>query len=145
MVKLVRNPKTPVRVVITSEDSNEFNERPVILDKTFLCNYQDAAELKYTGDKYYSKITGTLYIDGDILESLGIVTSDFGVTDDGVLYITNSNIENGVLVYSPEEDGESDSIISGHVIIFGRRREIARGTKARNLDGSVNYTKLEVI
>jgi hypothetical protein len=36
-------------------------------------------------------------------------------------------------------------IAAGHVEIFGERREIESGCKARNLDGSVNYTRLDVI
>lgn len=36
-------------------------------------------------------------------------------------------------------------ISTGHVEIFGERREIDRGSKARNPDGSVNYTRLDVI
>ena len=106
--KLVRNPKTPVRVVITSDEENEFAERKVLLDKDFLCNYQDAAAVKYTADKRSLEVTGAIYIDGDIVP-------------------------------------EASVIASGSVYIFGAKREIARGTKARNLDGSVNYTRLDVI
>lgn len=37
------------------------------------------------------------------------------------------------------------AVISGGMVqIFGRDREIAIGTKARNPDGSVNYTQLEL-
>lgn len=36
-------------------------------------------------------------------------------------------------------------ITGGYVILFGEKREINRGFKARNLDGTVNYTKLEII
>ena len=36
-------------------------------------------------------------------------------------------------------------ISTGYVKIFGERREIATGCKARNLDGTVNYTRLDVI
>lgn len=35
-------------------------------------------------------------------------------------------------------------ISSGHVEIFGVKRDIIQGTKARNLDGSVNYTELRL-
>ena len=143
--KLVRNPKTPVRVVIISEDSNEFGERPVILDKSFYCNYQDSATLKYTSEKQYPAVTGTLFIDGDILESLGIITTDFDISEDGILYLVSTNAEGGILTHESEKDGESDTVISGYVVIFGRHRKIVNARKARNFDGSVNYTKLEVI
>jgi hypothetical protein len=143
--KLVRGAKTPVRVVIESEDSNEFGERPIILDKSFCCNYQDSASLKYTSDKQYPTVSGTLFIDGDILESLGIWVPDFSLSEDGVLCLTASTVNDGALNYASETNANSDVIISGYVVIFGRRRTIVNGCKARNLDGSVNYTKLEVI
>ena len=38
------------------------------------------------------------------------------------------------------------SVISGgRVTIFGETREIYQGTKARNPDGTVNYTELEIM
>lgn len=145
--KLVRGAKTPVRVVINAEDINEFGERKVILDKTFLCNYQDSAEVTYSAEKQCTVATGTALIDGDILESLGIATSDFGITKTGVLLMIGVHIdEHGVISQSPElEEGDSELVVSGYVVIFGRRRDIIRGCKARNLDGSVNYTRLDVI
>ena len=39
---------------------------------------------------------------------------------------------------------ELDEIADGEVIIFGNKRRIHKGTKARNLDGSINYTLLEL-
>ncbi len=36
-------------------------------------------------------------------------------------------------------------ISSGTVTIFGEKREIVRGIKARNPDGTVNYCRLEVM
>jgi formylmethanofuran dehydrogenase subunit C len=143
--KLVRNARTPVRVVITSEDTNEFGERLVLLNKTFYCNYQDSATIKYTSDKRAAEVTGTIYIDGDIMASLGSVVSDFSVTPEGALTLTGCTTDgNGTLVY--EDPGETAPYIiaSGYVVIFGRKREIVKGCKARNLDGTVNYTRLDV-
>lgn len=37
------------------------------------------------------------------------------------------------------------SISNGTVIVNGIKRRIYRGTKARNPDGTVNYTKLELV
>lgn len=105
--KLVRNPKTSVQVVITAEEPNEFGEKEVLLNKSFLCNYQDSATAKHTADKRATEIAGTIYIDGDILPTASVIAS-------------------------------------GTVVIFGEQRQIAKGTKARNLDGSVNYTRLDV-
>lgn len=105
--KLVRNPKTSVHVTITAAEPNEFNETEVLLDKDFLCNYQDSATAKYTADKRALEVTGVVYIDGDILPGAAVISS-------------------------------------GHAVIFGEMRDIVAGTKARNLDGSVNYTRLDV-
>lgn len=37
------------------------------------------------------------------------------------------------------------SISNGKVVVNGVKRRIFRGTKARNPDGTVNYTKLELV
>jgi hypothetical protein len=143
--KLVRGAKTPVRVVIESEEPNEYGERPIILDKSFLCNYQDSATVNYTADKQSPTVTGTLFIDGDILASLGIWVPDFSLSEDGTLRLVESKVDDGVIGYERRsEDAPSDIVISGYVVIFGRRRKIVKGRKARNLDGSVNYTRIEV-
>ena len=39
---------------------------------------------------------------------------------------------------------ELSVITSGYVEVFGEKRQIYQGTKARNLDGTVNYTELEL-
>mgnify|MGYP003309630174 FL=1 len=106
--KLVRGAKTPVRVVIEADKPNEFNERRVLMDKYFRCNYQDSASVRHIADKQAPEITGTIYIDGDILPGAAVISC-------------------------------------GYVVIFGEKRKIKKGTKARNLDGSVNYTRLDVI
>ncbi len=143
--KLIRQAKTPVRVVIFSEDCNEFNERLTLLDKTFKCNYQDSARLRYTADKQSAEITGTLLIDGDITISSEIESYDFAVRGDGVLVLMQTVTEDSVLKYSNDPvENESDLVITGYVVIFGRKRRIVKGTKARNPDGTVNYTRIEV-
>lgn len=106
--KLVRGAKTPVHVVIESEHTNEFGEREILLDADFKCNYQDTAKINFTSQKQSSQVTGTIYIDGDILPGVAVISAGF-------------------------------------VKIFGEKREIKAGCKARNLDGSVNYTRLDVI
>jgi hypothetical protein len=106
--KLVRGAKTPVHVVIVAENTNEFGERETLLVDDFKCNYQDTAKINYTAQKQSSQVTGVIYIDGDILPGVAVISA-------------------------------------GYVDIFGERREIKLGCKARNLDGSVNYTRLEVI
>ena len=105
--KLVRNARTPVRIVIEAEEPNEYGEREVLFDEQLLCNYQDAASVRYASDKQTPSVTGTIYIDYDILPGVSVISR-------------------------------------GHVVIFGDRREIVKGCKARNFDGSVNYVRIEV-
>ena len=52
---------------------------------------------------------------------------------------------NGVCYFRGDICPESATISSGHVIVFEQKRTIARGIKARNPDGSVNYTELDVV
>lgn len=106
--KLVVSAGIPIRVVIEKGDINEFGERQTLLDASFLCNYQDAASVKYGKEKQNEGVTGAAYIDGDIAPDAPVISS-------------------------------------GYVEIFGQRRIIAGGRKARNLDGTVNYTRLDVI
>lgn len=40
---------------------------------------------------------------------------------------------------------ELGEITSGRVTVFGGERDILRGSKCRNPDGTVNYTRLEVV
>jgi hypothetical protein len=106
--KLVRNPRTQIRVVIESPETNEFNERVTVLDEILMCNWQDSASVRYTTEKQSPEIIGTAYIDGDIIPDQSVINF-------------------------------------GRVMIFGEWHIIRKGTKGRNLDGSVNYTKIEVI
>lgn len=76
--KLVRNAKTPVRVVLNGEP-NEFNEPVTALDGSFLCNYQGAHTTKYTAEKRTPTATGTIFIDGDILPGGDAVYSGYVV------------------------------------------------------------------
>lgn len=105
--KLIRNAKTAVHVVIEAEDPNEYGERETLLDAELLCNYQDASSVRHTSEKQTPSVTGTLYIDGDILPGVAVISC-------------------------------------GRVEIFGEIRKIVKGCKARNLDGSVNFTRLDV-
>lgn len=51
----------------------------------------------------------------------------------------------GTLLFAGDLCPALAEISSGYVEMFGVRREIARGSKARNPDGTVNYTRLDVI
>ncbi len=52
---------------------------------------------------------------------------------------------NGACLIRGDICPESAIISGGYVEIFGEKREIARGVKARNIDSSVNFTELDVV
>ena len=51
----------------------------------------------------------------------------------------------GTAFFSGDIAPNIPSISGGTVTVFGEKRRIARGMKARNPDGTVNYTRLDVI
>ena len=51
----------------------------------------------------------------------------------------------GVALIDGDIFPQLEVISGGYVRIFGQRRELHRGIKARNPDGTVNYTRLEVM
>lgn len=50
-----------------------------------------------------------------------------------------------VAYFSKDIAPELPAISGGRVTIFGETRQIYQGTKARNPDGTVNYTMLEIM
>ncbi|MDO5547952.1 MAG: hypothetical protein Q4F79_05630 [Eubacteriales bacterium] len=58
---------------------------------------------------------------------------------------THSVQLSGVALFYGDLCPELAAIASGTVIVFGEPRTIFRGSKARNPDGTVNYTRLELI
>lgn len=52
----------------------------------------------------------------------------------------------GAKAYIPGDICKDVSVISdGYVEVYGVKRKIYQGTKARNPDGTVNYTLLEIV
>lgn len=51
----------------------------------------------------------------------------------------------GTALFTGDIAPEFPSLSGGTVTVFGEERRILQGTKARNLDGTVNYCQLEVI
>ncbi|MFQ7001814.1 MAG: hypothetical protein ACLRRH_11125 [Clostridium sp.] len=51
----------------------------------------------------------------------------------------------GTALFNGDIAPQIPSISNGTVIVNGIKRRIFRGTKARNPDGTVNYTKLELV
>lgn len=50
----------------------------------------------------------------------------------------------GVALFHGDPFTSVSEISSGEVIVFNEKRQIVKGTKERNPDGSVNYTRLEL-
>lgn len=122
--------KTPVQVKLYNERLSEDGEPLIAFEGLFDSNYQDSAKTVLTDNKKAVQITGTIYICGDIAPKLANI-SDGEIkiyTVDNELYPSVNMIPSNVL-----------SVLSGET------RKIAQGTKARNPDGTVNYTKLELI
>ncbi len=63
-----------------------------------------------------------------------------------VLTLQKKKVEvSGVVLIPGDIIPDSPIISGGFVEIFGVRREIVKGVKARNPDGTVNFTELDVI
>ena len=52
---------------------------------------------------------------------------------------------NGTLLFPGDICPDAEVIGDGFVLLDGVRRDIVRGVKARNPDGTVNYTRLDVV
>lgn len=50
----------------------------------------------------------------------------------------------GVALFHGDPFPTVSEISSGEVVVFGEKRQISKGTKERNPDGTVNYTRLEL-
>ena len=106
--KLVRPElqKTPIRIVIDTEDIDEDGAPVSAFTADLTCNWQDGAKVELTAEQKYVRITGTALFDGDICPGIPVIASGYGV-------------------------------------IFGEKRQIAEGQKARNPDGTVNFTEVK--
>lgn len=50
----------------------------------------------------------------------------------------------GVALFNGDPFHAVSEISNGEAVVFGEKRQIAKGTKERNPDGTVNYTRLEL-
>ena len=50
----------------------------------------------------------------------------------------------GVALFNGDPFSTLSEISSGEAVVFGEKRQIVKGTKERNPDGTVNYTRLEL-
>lgn len=52
---------------------------------------------------------------------------------------------NGCAMFDGDIAPEFPSLSGGYIVVFGRKRRIEQGMKARNPDGTVNYCWLDVV
>ena len=85
--------------------------------------------------------------DGEPLEALSVDTKcNYQDKAKTVLSAQKKTVEcSGVILINGDIAPDSPTISGGYVVINGVKRNIALGTKARNPDGTVNFTQLDVI
>ena len=125
--------RTPAHVVIYGEGISEDGEPIKALEGDFKCNYQDGAKTILTKEQKYVEISGSALFNCDIAPEIPAIS-------DGEAYIFLR-----YMLYPNERLKPDEVLMPGTQNQIGRKRKILKGTKARNPDGSVNYTRLELI
>lgn len=100
--------KTPIRVNLYSEGTDEDGAPVSGTVYEGRCNYQDSAKTILTADKRLVQLAAQAFFIGDIAPEMAVISG-----------------------------GEAE--------INGEKRIIAQGMKARNPDGTVNYTRLDLV
>lgn len=121
---------TYISLIIDQEGISEYGEplEPIVFSGR--CNYQDKARRILTEDKKIIEISGTALFPGDICPEMFAISGG-----EATIY------ENGVTIY-PNENVFPDNDVyanKGKLIV---KRRIYQGRKARNPDGTVNYTEV---
>ena len=98
-----------------------------------------------------TEIEVTLYREGltedgaPVMHSLGTLKCNYQDGAETVLDEEKKHVKiSGRAYFNGDICPELAIISSGHVKIFGVKRDIIQGIKARNLDGSVNHTELRL-
>ena len=113
---------TPVRVVFLGAIDIEGQET-VVGTYSGKCNLSQKTKQRVTADKRLITIEAVALFDGDIAPNL--------LQPKGLLYITETDSRNGESEETLEPENKPYRIFSY--------------TKARNPDGTVNYTRLELV
>ena len=125
--------KTDIHVVIYGEGLSEDGAPVIAFEGDLKCNYQDGAKTVITKEQKLVKISGSALFCGDIAEELAVIS-------DGEVIISL-----GYMLRPSETLFPSETLYPGTNNCLGEKRKILRGIKARNPDGTVNYTRLELI
>lgn len=118
--------KTPIYLTLYGEDVTEDGAPVVIYERKKLYPAEDLYPQKNLyGDYLYCNYQDSAKI---------------------VLTVQQKKVESsGVILVPGDIAPDSLTISGGFVEISGVRREIVKGVKARNPDGTVNFTELDVI
>lgn len=124
--------KTKIDVIIYGEGLTEDGEPITEFKGSLLCNYQEGAKTVLTNQKKLVEISGVAYFNGDICPKLGVIS------DGEVVVHTKQPLLVGTIYPSKE-------VLPGDTGGITTKRKILKGVKGRNPDGTVNFTKLELI
>lgn len=85
--------------------------------------------------------------DGEPIEAIALKTTcNYQDTGKKVYTAEQKIIQlSGTAMFPGDLCPELPAITGGTITVYGVERDIAKGQKARNPDGTVNYTKLEVV
>lgn len=118
--------KTPIEVTLYGEDISE-DGAPIIVRQY---------RVVYPSDSVFPS-------DGLIGENLFCNWQDSAKT---ILTKEQKKVKiSGMALFNGDIAPELPVISGGYIVINGVQREIAKGVKARNPDGTVNYTELDVM
>ena len=121
--------KTDISLDLEQEGVNEYGEPLEVFHYEGKCNYQDSAKRILTDQKKIVQITGVAMFPGDICPELPVISGG------------------EAFVYVEElETYPSEALFPGDVLPGTKRvcssRRICQARKARNPDGTVNYTEV---
>lgn len=125
--------KTDIHVIIYSEGLSEDGEPQPAYEADLKCNFQGGAKSVLTEKQKKVEISGTALIPGDVAERLAAIS-------DGEVWVGL-----GYKLKPEEELFPNQRLMPGTQGCVGEVRKIAKGTKCRNPDGTVNYTRLDLI
>lgn len=105
------------------------------------CNLTFATKQRFTAEKRIVTITGTALFSGDPFDGVENPTGE-------LVTVKNACLETEACVPLTTEIGETLTAETGDTAdeaLFGKVYRIFRAIKERNPDGTVNYTRLELV
>lgn len=125
--------KTDIHIVVYREGLSEDGEPIVAFEGDLKCNYQDSAKTILTKEQKLVEVAGSALFCGDIADELAVISDGEAIISLGYMLRPGEKLAPGLVLYPGTQN------------CVGEKRKILKGTKARNPDGTVNYTRLELI